>query len=398
MEPDGRLPDSEYTGTAFATDPVADLIDYVAQAAEPAHHPVTPDRHPRPAEYAGSARLVMTNDEIADDPERWHAERRGDPETGTWRLTASQMAAVLGLAPAEHGGPFSLYHAKLSGEESFTGNDRTDLGLYLEGFTAARFARRFPELDVREGGLYVSKQFPWLAATFDRIAWVQAHACGCPQGAHCGQGHVGDLVEVPAGPVQLKTWANMSQFGQDGSAVMPVYLRVQLLCEIAVLGTDIGWEPVLPLPAGRVRVMVLERDQVAERDIAAILAGGEQFIGMLDQEQEPELDWKPSTTAALRRLYPRVIEGKQARVPGRLAGRYQRARAASAKAEERLKLAQNELRYLGGDAEELIAYDPITGLDAVVCKRSGGPRAGYSVEPLDWVERMLPGDWGKPLI
>jgi hypothetical protein len=337
-------------------------------------------------EYVPACRLIMSQAEIDKDPDRWKAERRQDPVTGQWRLTASEMAVALGLAPKawKVSSPFALYHAKLSGIDLWDGNDRTDLGLYLEDLIAARFAATRDDLEVGSGGLYQSIEHPWLVATFDRIAYDIRWATPNLE------------TYQPAGPVQLKSWARRSDFGPDGSSVMPVYLRVQLLVEMIVLGTGYAWEPVMDLPSGRTRVMELERDAEAERDIVSILRLGQEFAGMLDSGTEPEVDWSDSTAKTLQALYP-IQEGTEARIPARLARRLIAAKAAKAAAEERIGQAQNEIRARAGQAQDIIAYDPITDSVRRVVRRTGGPRAGFSVAPLEWVEAMRAGPWGKPL-
>jgi YqaJ-like viral recombinase domain len=387
---DGR-PDSEYTGTGYTSDPVSDLL-HALTAVDPDADNVYPlrPRHQHlttartdPAsqldrEYLPSCRLIMSQPEIDDDPARWLEERRRDPETGQWRVTASELATVLSLAPPDHGSPFSLWHAKVNGVSTFAGNERTELGLYLEDLIASKFAARHPELDVGPGGLYVSRAHPWLVGTPDRIAY---HTLTSETGT----------AYTPAGPVQLKSWAKYTDFGPDGSSVMPVYLRVQLLGEMALIGTDEAWEPVMDLPSGRVRrVIHLDRDDDAERDIAAILAAGEEFAGWLESGREPEVDWTPAAAATLRHLYP-ALEERSVRIPVRLARRYDAARAGAKAADRRLAQVQNEIRWRIGNATDAVTVNPASGDVTLVARRREYPRAGYSVPPNERVEEMRPG-------
>jgi hypothetical protein len=340
------------------------------------------------AEYTGSARLVMPQDEIDDNREEWLRERRAawdeDGEQAGWRLTASEMAAVLGMAPQSHSSAYSLYWEKVTGLSTFQGSDRTDLGLYLENLIASRWVQQHPHLELGAGGLYVSKTYPWLGATFDRIAYW-------PTGSAREPSH-------PAGPVQLKSWANSQDFGPAGSAVMPLHLRIQLLTEMIVLGTDTAWMPVCFLPGGKVRTLVIERDKAAEQDMAAILQAGELFLRLLEAEQPPDPDFSDACLATQRQRFGGRLEDRQVRVPQELAARYLAARAAHKAAERRLKQAQAELREQMGTASTAVAGVPGTGRYGpvqVVCTRSGGPVAGFSVAPKEWREAMNAGDW-KP--
>jgi hypothetical protein len=336
------------------------------------------------AGYEPQCTLIMSQDEIDDHREGWLAQRRGSASTG-WHLTATEMAAVIGVAVGEHSSAFDLYYAKLTGEDLFTGNDRTELGLYLENRTAAKFAATHPELQLGPGGLYASKRWPWLRATFDRIAYDV-------RGLLQPDGETDELYE-PAGPVQLKSWAGeRAAFGQEHSPVMPGYYRVQLLVEMAILGTDVGWLPVQFLPSGKVVTMMIERDGVVDKQIDALIEAGQEFLDMLQHEREPAVDWSPATAARIASLYP--LRNAKARVPMSLARRWKSAKRAEAKAKRAVDQCKNELRRRAEGADTIVAYDPLTATDRVLVKRSGGPKAGYSVAPQEFVETMRQGDWG----
>jgi hypothetical protein len=337
-------------------------------------------------EYEPRCWQIMSQDEIDSNRGAWLAARRGNADDG-WLLTASEMSAVIGIAPGEHSSAFDLYHAKLTGEDSFTGNDRTELGLYLENRTAAKFAATHPELQLGPGGLYKSRRWPWLRATFDRVAY-DVRFVQWPDGET-------DETYEPAGPVQLKSWAGArGEFGDEHSAQMPPYYRVQLLVEMAVLGTDTAWLPVQFLPSGKVVTMLIERDPAVEQQIEALIEAGEEFRQMLDEGREPEVDWSPATAARLQQLYP--LQHKTVRVPVSLARRWKRAKRAEDKAKRAVSQCKNELRARAQGADTIVAHDPTTGTDRVVVKRTGGPKAGYSVAPQEFVETMRQGDWGNP--
>jgi len=336
-----------------------------------------------PEQYTGSARLLMTQAEIDDDPAKWKQLRRLD-EAGNWRLTASEISAALGLAPQSNSSAWDLYQQKMSGAETFDGNDATEFGLYCEPFITARFAAQNPDLEVGPGGLYVSKSYPWLACTFDAIAYTRRRTPHDP----------GTDYYEPAGPVQEKTWANRADFGPPRSSVMPLHLRIQLLTEMVVLGSDIGWMPVMFFPQRRVVTFAIERDAAAVEDMDAIVKGGEEMIDRLNTESEPEIDYSAATTRRLLRMTEGKIDrGASVRVNQQLARRYLKARARKADAERELHLAQNELRHKLGTAELAVAKLPRSRDYAVVAKRSGGPKAGFTVAPKEWEERLLAGDY-----
>jgi hypothetical protein len=350
---------------------------------------VTDPRQALDKSYAPACDLIMTNSQIAADRPAWQAQRRRAYGDGRWRLTASEMASVVGLAPEsyEDGSPYALYQAKLTGEQHFDGNERTLFGLFAEPYISARFAAQHPELAVGEGGLYVSRKHPWLAATFDQIAYD----------IRWTEDRYGRRIEryEPRGPVEDKTWARRADFGPEGSSVMPDHLTVQLLMQMAVLDTEVAYEAVMFVPYDRVSVFVLERDEQAERDIANLLAAGEDFIARLDEEMPPDVDWTPATTAALQRRF-RGLEDREVRLHSRLVRRVNRAKAAVKVAERRRDQALNEVRLAMGDAQRAVAFDPVTGTDRVAFKRRIGDRAAYSVEAKTGIQYIDAGEWGKP--
>jgi hypothetical protein len=346
---------------------------------------------PRPAQVLDNphAQLVMTNEQIGKDRAAWLDARRADP-AGNWRLTASEMAAVAGVAPVswDGGSPYALYQAKLSGDAGWAGNDRTEFGLFAEPYVAGRFAAEHPDLEVIDGGLYLSAKTPWLGATFDRLA------CDVRQRDDRAGLHQMQMLEWRA-PVQLKTWADADRasFGEPGSGDVPLHMRVQDLMEMAVAGTDLVYEPVTFLPSCKTVTYVIERDRQAEDQIAALLAAGEEFIALLNEERPPAIDWTPATTAALRRQYDKY-DG-EAKVDMGLAARYHAARLAAAAARQQLEQCKNELRAAGGNAKRLLALDPITGTERTVATRSGSLVREHTVREF-WRDEIRAGAWGTP--
>lgn len=401
-------------------DPVGALIAYAQRSPGPPVQFTAPAEVRDPWLHQDSrvipaCQRVMSAAEITADRALWLEERRradngrDGARTGSWRLTASEMAAVLGLAPPEHGSAFRLYHEKISGESEFTGSARTDLGLFLEVLITRRVAAEYPALRISQGGLFTSRSYPWLAATFDAVAWDitwsdSEHDTSCclsgapaPFAPHPDCQGARGMVEtyLPYAPVQEKTWGgSFSDFGPEGSSVMPVYYRVQCLVEMAVLGTERVLLPVLFLPSSKLRILVIERDAEAERDIAAIIAAGEEFISWLDEEQAPPVDWTPATTATLKAMYSRLDPG-QVQIPQRLARRLLAADRAVKKAQRELGQAKNEVRSRLGHATDAVARDPQTGQVRQVLHRRGNPVAGYSVPPCEWREFMdIDRSWG----
>jgi hypothetical protein len=100
------------------------------------------------------------------------------------------------------------------------------------------------------------------------------------------------------------------------------------------------------------------------------------------------VDWSDATTSALRRQFTRYDDA-DVRIPASLARRYVRAGKAEKTAKQRRQQAGNEIRALLGNASRAVAKDA-DGSIRKVLTRSGGPRAGYTVDPQEWVETMRP--------
>ena len=61
-------------------------------------------------------------------------------------ITASEIAAVMGLSPASQDGPYALYHRKTGTLPPIEDNDAMERGRVLEPYIAEKFARwRYPD-------------------------------------------------------------------------------------------------------------------------------------------------------------------------------------------------------------------------------------------------------------
>ena len=94
-------------------------------------------------------------------------------------VTASEIAAVMGLSPASQDGPYALYHRKTGTLPPIEDNDAMERGRVLEPYIAEKFAQRRPELVVDGDGrqLYAHPDRPWQMATPDRLVQDSA-TCG----------------------------------------------------------------------------------------------------------------------------------------------------------------------------------------------------------------------------
>ena len=297
----------------------------------------------------------MTQEAIDADPVRWKELRR----TG---VTASEIASVMGLAPATQSSAWKVFAAKTTGAHFDADTDATMRGTHLEPYVADRFAADYAGLTITPGGLYSSDARPWQMATFDRLA---------------------RRGPSPEFPVQIKTSATADEWGDPGTADIPVHYRAQCLYEMDVDDADEILVPCLFIATWKVRVYKIERTSAVQSDIEYMREAAEEFLSRVQRDDPPPMDWTPATTAALKTLYAGEPGGEVA-IPVKLARRYRDARIAKATADRRLGQAVNEILALAGNARVVTAgkRGRYRRDDTRVATRTRGPRRSYDTEML----------------
>lgn len=329
-----------------------------------------------------AATLLLTNTQVEADRRGWLAARQP-------LVTASEIGVITGLVPGHWGGPHSLYWSKKGSPEPRRETDEQALGTYLEEWVARQFAKKHPGLVVGDGGLFVSDKVPWMGATFDRLAfpsWVQFPGP--------------ELADIAVAPVQCKTVGSLEDWGSDpAEGKIPAYIRAQALWEMEILGTDRVYVPMMYRPSGWTRTYLLERsDPDVREDIAWMMDEAASFRARLANDDPPPVDWRPSTTATLKRLHPDLAD-RDAVVTRRLADRYKAVQLARARLNIREGQVTNELREAMGDAARAVTSDPATGETVKLCTRlkydvgpfenPGGPRDMLRVAA--WAKAPKPG-------
>jgi len=304
---------------------------------------------------------LMTGDQVAADPEGWHTYRRAG-------ITASEIASVMGI-PTAYGTPSTVFWGKVDPEP---GRDsiRFRVGHHMEPFIADELARDDPALHLADGGLWASVDRPWMMATFDRLGW---RCDRCTSDGRRGGGHATDWPPPGAAvmPVQMKT-ANARQgegwrWGEPPDGEIPGHYLAQVAWEMAVSGAAEAVLPCLIMPGGPLLVYRVVRDDELEADIAAMIRAAEDMLRRVREYDPPPVDWRPETTAALRRVYREATE-ERVRIPVELAERWRAAKRAVKLAEQRAGLAENEIRHRLGHA--LTAVTGTGEAEAVVARRS----------------------------
>ena len=262
----------------------------------------------------------------------WFAARRDG-------ITASEIAAVLGISPWES--PFSLWHRKAGTVAEQAGNDEMSWGLRVESAIADQWADGHPEFAVRPAGLYASAARPWQLVSPDRLllGWTQIPDDG-PRGTL-----------VLRSVLEAKNSASYDGWGDEGTDVIPVHYRAQVLWQIDVLGLDVGY--VGAAIGGRPpRTFVIERD---DDDLALMRDAAEDFRARVAEGRAPGIDEHTATLTALKQLHP-DMDDTEATIPAKLADEYRLACALAKAAEATKKLADNALRDAMGRSKR--AVDP----------------------------------------
>jgi putative phage-type endonuclease len=328
--------------------------------------------------------LVMSQFAIEQDRERWLKRRREG-------ITASEIAAVLGLGveqddddptavPTPYSSPFALFTAKQIGEDWTPDNDSMVRGRHLEPYVVEVFEARHEELSIHDGGLYSNQARPWQLATFDRIA-IDPSTSSMPPGYKL-PAQLNWWPDRDVMPVQIKTTANRKGWGDSGTDEIPVHYRAQCLWEMDCAGADTVIVPCLFMQEWKVKVYFINRTPDVEADIEYMRQAAEEFLQRLKEDNPPQVDWTPATTAALKTLHPTVVGGHTAVIPKKLGTKYRDAFLAKKRAERRLAQANNEILARAGDAELIVLAD-----GTEVCRRSESSPTRLD---LDWIRENHP--------
>lgn len=256
-------------------------------------------------------------------------------------ITASEISIVMGLSP--YSSPYALFHRKTGVLPAEPDNDAMALGRHMESYVAEQFARRHPEFLVLGDGtaLFAHPGRPWMGATPDRLV-------------HERWGFGRDPLAV----LECKVDGGSEDWGEDGSDQIPVHYRCQVLFQMDVLGVTTGYLACLLWHRRQVRVYELTMDRDAWHDLVVMRGEAEMFLRRIEAGDPPDVDWRPATRDALKRLHP-SLEDRDVYVT-RQRAKWYRAACRNLKAAERNKqLHENRMRALLGSGRRVI--DSTTG-------------------------------------
>jgi putative phage-type endonuclease len=263
-------------------------------------------------------------------------------------VTASEIAVLMGLSP--YSSPYALYHQKLGILPPVQDTPAMERGRVLEPYVAEKFAAAHPELYVAGNGreLYGHPDRPWQMATPDRLAWESDR-------------HYAYHRE-PVAVLECKTDAGSGEWGEPGTDEIPVHYRAQALWQMDVMGVSTAYVACLDIRQWEVREYVIGHDGRDPWDDANHGEGcdacadqymmrdaGAEFLGRIERQEPPDVDWRPATLSALKALHPSVTD-TEATVGVQLAARYRAAAANHKKWEQRKKLYEAQLRQHMGSA------------------------------------------------
>jgi len=270
-------------------------------------------------------------------------------------VTASEIASIMGLS--DKPSKFTLWWQKQGFLESES-NTRMAFGHFCEPFICQQFAETHPEYLVLQVGLAAHSERLWQMATCDRIA-VSPDAA------------LNHVLTNPV-PVEAKTSATFQDWGPEGTDIIPVNYRCQLMWQMDVLGASYGYLSCLFLMTQEIRTYVVPYDS---EDAVVMRAAAAVFRQSLDQGDEPPIDGSDSTTWALKSVYGDLEDVEQP-LPRSLVNRYRSAVRRYDEADKRKKLVSNQIRAALGNARR--GVDIRTGERIV--SRTRYARKAYTVK------------------
>lgn len=280
-------------------------------------------------------------DIVPRTPEWYEARLRG--------VTATEIGIILGLSP--YVSPFTLWHHKRTGGFEQQENLAMRIGRKMEEIICDEFADQHrPEYIIIDGGFWANDERPWQLATPDRLML-----------------HPRTLERFAT--VEAKNAMDRSAWGPEGSDLVPLHYRTQVLWQMDVLGVERAFLPVL-FERRYVEFMV-ERD---DNDLTMMRKAAEEFMDSLSGDTPPDVDWTRSTSMTLKSLYPLSTE-ESVDVGSDLAWEYVVAGEAYRHAEQAKKLAENRLRKALRENKRAVCDGHL------VAQRLVYERRGYAVPP-----------------
>ena len=259
--------------------------------------------------------LIMTAADMEANREKWLEIRRGS-------IGGSDAGAIMGLNPWKSAYTLWLEKCGELPAEDISDREAVHFGNVLEEVIAKEFCQREGK-KVKRCGLYRSREFPFLTASFDRL-----------------------LIGENAG-LEIKTAAGWKGREWDAGEIPPPYY-LQCLHYMIVSGFS-HWYIAALIGGNHYSCWKVERN---ENDIAALLEAEKDFWEKVQAHIMPEIDGSDSTTASLKAIYGGG--GEAIELPAgaeSLLTRWDELKELKTRLEGEQKEIQNQLCGMLGDAE-----------------------------------------------
>lgn len=256
----------------------------------------------------------------------------GSPEW-TSKVTASKVAAILGLSPWES--PYSMWmkmHGDIPSDDG-TNAAAKSRGHYLEDGIVRWWLDQHPEF-VEPGGDWITEaqhyaeREDWAAATPDTV--VRELAPKVPERAGRKIGGIKVVMDA-------KTAASDDDWGDEP----PAYYLAQSVWQMWVCDADVAYIAVL---FGRPQLAFREYRIERDRDLEVqVVAQCRDFYDSLHMDIPPELDDTVATYDAVRAVHPDIDPEADVEIPRDLAHEYVTASLALKDAETADRAAKTRL-------------------------------------------------------
>jgi putative phage-type endonuclease len=253
----------------------------------------------------------------------WFAMREG-------KITGSRIAACVGLSPWVS--PFTLYYQlKGMATESVNteGSPWIEWGNLLEPVVIAHWARRHPNVRMRtRKTVWQNRERPWQQISPDALF------------LRPGAGHRGRPSD---GLLEVKTSQYKDDWGEPGSADVPIHIRCQIIWMLDTLGLD-GCHVAALFSGWDYQEYYVPYDQ----DDALILrAAAERMLQRVAEDDRPDIDGEDSTYQLIKTFHP-DIDGSTVELPPDLAEQVVIAQGQLSEAEDTLATVRSTLaEYMG---------------------------------------------------
>lgn len=210
--------------------------------------------------------LIMTAADMEADREKWLEIRRGS-------IGGSDAGAIMGLNPWKSAYTLWLEKTGQLPENDISDREAVHFGNVLENVIATEFCKREGK-KVKRCGLYRSRKYPFLTASFDRL-----------------------LIGEAAG-LEIKTANAFKREEWEAGEIPPAYY---LQCQHYLLVSGLSRWYLACLVGGNHYVSwIVERD---ENDLSILLEAEKTFWDKVQRGVMPDLDGSDSTTGSLKAIY-----------------------------------------------------------------------------------------------